>query len=47
MEQKNKKRIFMKTFWLAAFTGAAAINFLCTKQQSKFKNEYNKNIWKN
>jgi hypothetical protein len=25
MEQKNKKRIFMKTFWLAAFTGAAAL----------------------
>src|SRR5215203_1266881 len=25
MEQKNKKRIFMKTFWLAAFTGATAL----------------------
>jgi peptide-methionine (S)-S-oxide reductase len=23
--EKNKKRIFMKTFWLAAFTGAAAL----------------------
>jgi peptide-methionine (S)-S-oxide reductase len=25
MEQKNKIRIYMKTFWLAAFTGAAAL----------------------
>ena len=25
MEQKNKIKIYMRTFWLAAFTGAAAL----------------------
>jgi len=25
MEQKSKIRIYMKTIWLAAFTGAAAL----------------------